>query len=130
MRSMRLARRAAAFRSAPRPIGSMASSRGRPMQTPAARRKARRLNRGKGMVRGPQRKGTGPVALEVLSPFFEDLLCVQRASFVQKQPALHHVMDQRPKAGLLLPAPGDDLLHHLPVSKLDVGAGGIDEELL
>ncbi len=39
MSSMRFGRIAAAFRSAPRPIGSIASSSGRPMQTPAERQK-------------------------------------------------------------------------------------------
>src|SRR5262249_44647929 len=42
MSTMRLARSFAAFCSAPRPTGSMASSRGRPMQTPAERKNVRR----------------------------------------------------------------------------------------
>src|SRR5262245_31688210 len=47
---MRLARRAWAFGSAPRPMGSIASSSGRPMHTPAARRKVRRSSGGSGMA--------------------------------------------------------------------------------
>src|SRR5262245_19288452 len=104
MSSMRRGRIASARRCEPRPIGNMASSRGKPMQTPAERRKVRRF---RGMT---------------LPPF--------GGSLAEKHPALHDVLNQRPETILLLAVAGHQLLDDFAVRELDVGAGRVDQQLL
>src|SRR5262245_60734321 len=99
MSSMRRGRIASACCSARKPIGSMAASNGRPVQTPAERRKVRRFM---GMTKSP-------------------------GSFAQEHRTLHHVVNQRAEAILLLTTARHELLDHFAIRELDIGAGGVDQ---